>query len=222
MQFHWDALPADLSDKILSISAMEIIGHDDVELPELAGRRVIRMMNHKEQANRILRYARLSKAFAKAFSFLLDIYNHPTASNHAERFVAATLRLVFAQHPCGAPMPMSNNCYQFLYAQIHAACTQKEPHNQARHYYRLLGRTLTDLLRGGALPWKEIGCVNKELRRAEHLFRYIDRYHVKRYALDPICVCLQRAYLEGSPHKFSPPTYYDPPLIHAAGKIDYG
>ena len=222
MQFHWDALPVDLSEKILSISTIEIVAHDDVELPLCGGWRVIRMMNHEEQADRILRYARLSKTFAKAFSFLLDIYSHPTASNHAERFVRAALQLVFAQHPCGEPMPMNNKCYQFLYAQIHSACTQKEPHNQAKHYYRLLGRTLTDLLRGGALPWKEIDCVGRELRCAEHLFRYIDRYHVKRYALDPLCVCLQRAYLEGSPYQSSPPTYYDPPLIHAMGKIDYG
>lgn len=222
MHFCWDALPVDLSDKILSLATMSIIAHDDVELPELAGWRVIRMMNHEEQAGRILRYARLSKMFARAFSVVLDLYSHPTANNHAQRFVGAVLRLVFAPHPCGASMLMNNKCYQFLYTQVHAACTHKEPHNQARHYYRLLGRTLTDFLKGGALPWKEIDCVSRELRRVEHLFRYIDRYHVKRYALDPICVCLERAYLKGSPHEPSPPSYYDPPLIPAVGKIDYG
>ena len=222
MQFCWDALPADLSDKILSLATMDIIAHEDVELPELAGWRVIRTIDHEQQADRIVRYARLSKTFARAFCFLLDLYSRPTDNDHANRFVGAVLRLVFARHPCGTSMPMNSKCYQFLFTQIHAACTHKDPHNQAPHYYRLLGRTLTDLLKGGVLPWKEIDCVSRELRRAEALFRYIDRYHVKRYALHPICICLQRAYLEGSPYKSSPPSYYDPPLIHATGRIDYG
>jgi hypothetical protein len=114
---------------------------------------------------------------------------------------------------------LTTDGYSTLYTWVYEGCTQKPPLNHTATYYHLLPRMLTDMLRARVIPWKGLDAVHLHMRLFCNLFKYIDRFFVKKWSLDELPVCLERAYLEGNPDKVEPPTHYQPALKDEKGRV---
>jgi len=200
MGFAWDALPTDVQACVLRALAHSLVGHSWAECT-----------TRKAERERQLELVCLSKQVARHLKNVLALYTAPWEPQYSiEAFTEAYLRYVFCgQH--GARMATPDN-YAFLYTAIYTGASTKPAHNRAAAYYRLLGHTLTALLRRREIEWKGLGAVKKEMRFVHTTCKYLDRYFVKRHGLPTVVKRLKRAYLAGNPDDPEEPTCTDPPL----------
>ena len=200
MGFAWDALPTDVQACILRALAHSLVGH---HWPGCITRKA-----HRE---RQLELVCLSKQVAKHLQIVLALYTAPWEPQYsAEAFVEAYLRHVFCgQH--GVRIATPDN-YSFLYTAIYTGACTKPAHNRAAAMYRLLGHTLTALLRRREIEWKGLGAVKNEMRFVHTTCKYLDRFFVARHGLPTVVKRLKKAYLAGNPDHPKEPTYTDPPL----------
>ncbi len=200
MGFAWDALPADVQACVLRALAHSLVGHSWAECP-----------TRKAERARQLELVCLSKQVARHLQIVVALYTAPWEPQYSiEAFTEAYIRYVFCgQH--GARMATPDN-YAFLYTAIYTGASTRPAHNRAAAYYRLLGHTLTALLRRSEIEWKGLDAVKKEIRFVHITCKYLDRYFVQRHGLPTVVKRLEAAYLAGNPNYTEAPTYTDPPL----------
>ena len=163
----------------------------------------------KEERNRFVEIACLSKTWLMAMQPTLDLHSTPDEVGHAERFIDALLRHVFApRHSLKRNMQTDN--YSFLYTAVYNGATSKPIDNQAMHYYRLLGHRLTALLRARVIEWKAIDKVEEEFKCMNRICKYVDRFYVARRSLPQVVERLKEAYLAGNPNNPDEPVGDNP------------
>jgi hypothetical protein len=163
----------------------------------------------KEERNRFVEIACLSKAWLMAMQPVLDLHSAPNEEGHGERFIDALLLHVFAPlHSSKRNLQPEN--YSFLYTAVYNGATMKPMENQAINYYRLLGHRMTALLRAGVVAWKPIDKVEEEFKSINRLFKYVDRFYVARRSLPPVVERLKAAYLAGNPNNPDEPVGDNP------------
>jgi len=189
----WDTLSTDACECIMDNVAVDIVAVTHVHDGTQSYR-----MTPDERIERLRDFRLLCRVFADRLKPALAMNSSPMAPGHAEMFVEAALRLVFDPPISLHRALISSHTYEFLYSAVYTGSTQKIPHCQAERYYLLLGRVLTRLLKTRAIPWKGIDGVAQEMRLVFHIFKYIDRFYVKRLSLPGISEHLRKAYLDGN------------------------
>jgi len=207
MAFEWEELPNDTTSLILTHLGKSLLGYRGPpgKFPNLS--------DSRDGHAHILKRACMNKSFATSLQPILDIHSTPWKEGHAKRLVAGVLKFVLGPHTVETNGKITSDHYSFLYTQVFRGCGFKSGIRCASHraaYYRLLPRMLTDLLRARVLPWKGLEAVQKQLCILTHIFKNVGVLVTKYNFLDPVQVCLERAYLEGNPDKTTDPVYYDP------------
>lgn len=207
MTFLWEELPEEISSLILTYFGKSLLGYMGPfgTLPL--------MTNPKDGHAYILERACMKKSFATSLKPILDLYSPPWADEHAKRFLGGLLKFMLGRHVVGTDGRITSDHYSFLYTRLYDGCGFKKGVYLCSHranYYRLLPRMLTDLLRARMLPWKGLEAVQKQIRVLAHMAKPVDHIVKSFESLDPLQVCLERAYLEGNPDKTTDPVYYNP------------
>ena len=207
MTFLWEELPEEISSIILTHYGKSLLGYMGPlgTLPL--------MTNPKDGYAYILERACMKKSFATSLKPILDLYSPPWEDGHAKRFVGGLLKFMLGRHVVGTDGRITSDHYSFLYTRLYDGCGFKKGVYLCSHratYYRLLPRMLTDLLRARMLPWEGLEAVQKQIRALAHMAKPVDHLVDTFKSLDPLQVCLERAYLEGNPDKTTDPVYYNP------------
>ena len=216
MTFLWEDLPEEISNLILIYLGKSLLGY--MGPPG----RLTNLSNPKDGHAYVLEVACVKKSFATSLQPILDLYSPPWDDGHAKRFVGGLLKFMLGRHVVWTNGTITADNYAFLYTRLYDGCGFKKGVYLCSHranYYRLLPRMLTDLLRARMLPWKGLEAVQKQIRALSHIAKPVDHLIKSFESLDPLQVCLERAYLEGNPDKTTDPVYYDPIPKDKKGRV---
>ncbi len=216
MPFLWEELPEEISSIILTHLGKSLLGYWGPP------GRLMSMSNPKDGHAYVLEVACVKKSFAMSLLPILDLYSPPWADGHTKRFVGGLLKFMLGRHVVGTDGRITSDHYAFLYTRLYDGCGFKKGVYGCSHranYYRLLPRMLTDLLRARMLPWEGLEAVQKQIRALAHIAKPADHIVKTFESLDPIQVCLERAYLEGNPDKTTDPVYYNPIPKDSKGRV---
>lgn len=191
-QIIWSSLPPDVIAHILLFYANAMIGSD---------------YGMKTTKNHMYQLVTANSTFATAAKPIAAIFSPPSMKGHGEQLVKSILLNVF--FTCKHWGRVNSHARVIMYTCVYLGATQKPPLNQSRKYYNLLGRTLTNLVREGTIPWKEMSEIQEEIKSLKYIFKYLDRFYVFNFQLPPIQKLIEEAYLAGNPN-LEEFTYYDP------------
>lgn len=181
----WASLPEELAHKIVGCAALCW----DSGSWRRSGRRgsgPLERVHFTTQFDCVLQFRRLSRAFAAGL-WPVALCMVPVAHRyHGRCFVEGVVRQ--------ALQGMTSDRYSFLYTIVYEGCTMKPPNNRSQYYYDLLAElrpTLEKLLGNGGLSQQERRFAVGLLRS---IFKYIDRFFVKRNGLTPVAELIAEAF----------------------------
>ena len=139
------------------------------------------------------RDARLvSKAFAaklRRWLWLSCPTKHPGFSGHFVegllRFSAEAITLAYDEK-VALPRIVPSDAYSQLYTRVYTACTYRPPNNKQHELYSTLFDKVRDLAMDGTLS--DMTGKKREvfIRFLDHVFKYLDRFYVKRLSLPDV------------------------------------
>jgi hypothetical protein len=183
----WDWLPPEVADQIgRELSKRVLRPPFDHSFPTMI------------QYVRDLRW--LCAAFARGLRLYVYIFTHCTHPNYVEHLTEGLLRMAFAvdtrieRRFCITEYAI----YNYAYCAVYYGCTQKERPRMDERFYNTLREVLTRLLRKRVIPWRE-NVAKHEMRLMAHYYRYLDKFHVRRYNLGSVKAMLTETYAANRP-----------------------
>ena len=190
-QIVWANLPADVIALILQFYVTATVDSQPM----------------KNAKNIMFKLLTTNTTFATAAKPIAPLFYPPTMKGHAEQLVKIIIVSVFFAYKHWNTM--GKGAGSTMYTCVYNGAVQKPPFNQSRKYYNFLGKTLTDLVRNGAIPWKNVDEIQRELGCLKWIFGYLDRFYAHNFQLPKVQKLIHEAYLAGNPNleEFK---YYDP------------
>ncbi len=113
---------------------------------------------------------------------------------HVATFVDGVVR--YAADAVAGRFRMSTNTYSTLYTTVNTWCTQKPPYNGSPQMYDCLHYNVHALVADGTL--RHIDTQEKRdviFRLLGHIFKYLDRFYVKRLSLPEVSTVVREAFV---------------------------
>ena len=149
----------------------------------------------------------LCRAFADALFKYTLAFTHLTHPYHPTKFVDGVLRVIYSVPCVDFARIIGTPFYTYCYNTVYKGCTTgvhpKEPFERRRNlsesYHYALRAVLTHKLKDGTIPWTPGGECEAPIRFLMNIFKYLDRFYVKRLSLPPLTKHVQEAYTAGEP-----------------------
>ncbi len=177
----WDSLPAELANRVTLMVRDRVYEQGVSSVATLQMLAKVRQLNHSfADCMQPLRY-------------LMCPHNSPY---HAKSFVKGVILAAWDQIIRDAPLLTS--FYSSLYTTVYTGCTLKSPWNETERYYHALASQLKELVRNGTVAPTKIEEVTWLLLFLNHVFKYLDRYYVKRMSYPKLALSLKHWYNEAA------------------------
>ena len=178
MRAQWSSLPQELQEHVLwLLSHMRLYLGLDYE--HFCGTRLV------------------NKSFAAQLRSMLWIFcpgMHPGFVEHfvegLMRYTAENVSLLYKDKICYFTTPV----YSQLYSRVYAVCTYKPPHNKSEGLYCALYHKVVKLVKDGTLADITGEKRNLFIRFLAQVFKYLDRFYVKRLSLPDVRANLVDAF----------------------------
>jgi len=161
----WEALPGEIAERIVAFMR-PVVCLDVVALRQT------------ESGLRVRQLRLLCQAFALGLWPVLSLFCRWDAGVFAPVFVEGAVRVL--HDFCAHGVPINQNFYAFLVTAVHKACCTKPHDAKGSALYEALRETLPRLLLDGDVVCPPGPERERFQRMLCALFRYLDRYYLKR------------------------------------------
>lgn len=172
----WEALPGEILDHI--VVYMRTVACLD-----------IRALHRKTSFDRICALRRLCKKFAIGLWPAVSLFCPWNFCAFDQIFVKGAL--IVLNDFCVQNGNMNQELCSFLQTAVHKACCTKPNDHTAGNLYRGVQDYLPELLRDGRVVCPAGPMRERYVRMVCVLFKYLDRYHVKRWRLPTVLKVLE-------------------------------